>query len=183
MIITDSELKKIVKSGNAAQLKALLLHPGCKPRATDSMGITALMMAATCGYDACVQLLLPLSDVAGRDENGMTVLMRAAAYGQASCLQLLLPTSDAMSQDKAGMTALMWAANRGNSDCIQLLLPVSNTWATDGDGLTAYDHAVDKGNRGAAAHIETYNLALSEAEALGTVARAIETDKSPTLRV
>ena len=72
------------------------------------------------GYDQCVQLLLPHSDVKTTDQDGWTALMRAAVAhpltskkSRARCIELLLPKSDANACTHGGSNALMCAAQTG----------------------------------------------------------------------
>ena len=94
----NERLMEAAEGGAEAELKALLMDSGCNALATDKWGWTALMWAAYGGSEACVRLLLPVSDVLATCSGGLTALMWAAAYGHKGCVQLILPVSNALGE-------------------------------------------------------------------------------------
>jgi ankyrin repeat protein len=92
------------------------VNPNCRCH-----GPTPLMMAATDGHEAIVQLLLDLRciqvDIPG--PSGWTALMYAAAYGRDSVIRLLLGRNTSVTSREEGLEL---AAMRGHSTAVRLLL-------------------------------------------------------------
>lgn len=84
-------------------------------------GMTYLMSAAADGNEACVAMLLPISDPHARCELGMTPLMHAAQGGSLACVARLLQLSDASALDFKGASALTRAAAAGHYGCAELI--------------------------------------------------------------
>ncbi|KAL7832649.1 hypothetical protein SRHO_G00296670 [Serrasalmus rhombeus] len=87
-------------------------------------GQTALMLAASHGRTAMVQVLLECkADVNIQDNDGSTVLMCACEHGHSEIAKLLLdtPECDTSLKDKAGHTALSVAIKASNSEVVELL--------------------------------------------------------------
>ena len=83
--------------------------------------MTNLMWAARNGSQACLGLVLPVSDTLAKDVYGMTALMYAAQGGHETCVRLLLPVSDEFAQDEKGQTASVWASNKSHKYLAQLI--------------------------------------------------------------
>ena len=179
----NEKLRKAARNGSELVLKALLREPGCDASSKDKFGMTALMYASYRGHEACVQLLLPVSDPLSKSKDGMTALMHAAWFGHESCVRLLLPVSDALASDKDGMTALMRAAGNDSEACTRLLLPVSDVQARDSKGLTASSSARSRCNERVGIFIDAYVLAQSEQAAIGAAASPGAPSKKSGLRV
>ena len=79
------------------------------------------MWAATFGREACVRVLLPISDMLVKDKTGMTALMCAGFGGHEGCVGLLLPVSEVLATCNRGMTASDWARNRNNKSVGQFI--------------------------------------------------------------
>ena len=105
----NERLIEAAKVGSEAELKSLLCEPGCKALTPDVVGMTALMWASFRGSEACVRLLLPISNARAKSEDGQAALTWAAYPGHEACVRLLLPVSDVLGKDKAGRTASSWA--------------------------------------------------------------------------
>lgn len=124
---------------NAAILQ-LLLNTGADINTTDSHGDTALTIAASFGYWACVETLLHNNanpDHAG--EYGRTALFTAASKGHREMAELLIrhgASVDRPADD--GQTPLMKAVEEGHKDMVLTLLSNNaDTECVDSDGLTA----------------------------------------------
>ena len=172
MVDINERLMEAAKRGYEAKLKALLREPGCNALGKDFEDWTALMHAAYGGHDACVRILIPVSDAPAKTKTGQTALMWAAGCGYEACVRLLLPVSDASSADTEGRTPLMWAACAGREDCLRILLPVSDVQARDSKGLTASYSARSHGNESVAQFIEDYAFAQIEHAAIEAAASA-----------
>ena len=101
-----------------------LLAAGTDPNKANTMGQTALMIAAMNGYTECVELLINKgADVNREDRNHETPLMKAAAKGHCMCVELLINKGvDVNKTDINGETALMKAAKMDNRKCVELLI-------------------------------------------------------------
>ncbi|XP_036426069.1 KN motif and ankyrin repeat domain-containing protein 4 isoform X1 [Colossoma macropomum] len=87
-------------------------------------GQTALMLAASHGRTAMVQVLLECkADVNIQDNDGSTALMCASEHGHSEIAKLLLdtPECDTSLKDKAGHTALSVAIKASHSEVVELL--------------------------------------------------------------
>ena len=112
----NDQLRSAAASGNEAKIKALLCDSNCDVLSKGKKdGLTALMLAAGGGYEACVNLLLPVSDPLAKDKGDWTALMYAASWGQDSCVRLLLPVSDALAKSDKEQTASEIATESGYS--------------------------------------------------------------------
>lgn len=101
---------------NQARALAVLITHGADLEASNMIGSTPLMFAASSGYGKCVDLLLdvlPDRAVSARDHEGRSAALRAAANGKTEVYATLHrrhPDPDAA--DKKGRTALYWASKR-----------------------------------------------------------------------
>lgn len=179
----NNYLRHAAKAGNEAELKDLLLDPGCDPMSKDEEGVTALMFAAFKGASACVQLLLPLSNALNKDRKGSTALIWAAGHADAGCTKILLPFSDALAQNNRGWTALIFAGWNGATDCVRLLLPESDVFAESNIGVTAMGYALSRGHVKSTALIKAYLLAVGEVAALNAETRSVSPRKGSPPRV
>ena len=121
MLDVNEKLREVAKVGSEVELKALLDDPGCDTWSKDRGGMTALMWAANCGQDACVRLLLPLSDARAKSDGGHTALIHAACRGSEECVRLLLPKSDVLATNVDGKTASMCAHERCHKSLAKFL--------------------------------------------------------------
>ena len=62
MSLINDQLRAAAETGDAARLKVFLLDPKSDALSKSGGGWTALMYAARGGHEACLQLLLPVSD-------------------------------------------------------------------------------------------------------------------------
>jgi ankyrin repeat protein len=97
-------------------LLQVLLDAGADAFAVDESGVNALLLAASCGSAACMQLLLAEgvdADYHNSDLGaGEHALLAAAEGGWVQCVQLLLAAGARVNRtDKEGRTAL-WVASR-----------------------------------------------------------------------
>ena len=111
----------LAKVSAVRELKTALREPACGTLIKDINGMTALMGAVFHGHEACVQLLLPTSDVLAADGKGQTLLMHAAYFGHEACVRILLPISNVLASDRKGMTASMIAHSRGRKSVALLI--------------------------------------------------------------
>ena len=102
-----------VRSANASTLLALL-KKGLDAKASDSQGVTPLLLAADLGYSTILQMLAPLSDIEAKDKDGFTALLRAAEDGRTDLVRVLIARGakiDAQTNKKDGVLELAAAAN------------------------------------------------------------------------
>jgi len=87
-------------------------------------GSPLLMVAAACGEENIVELLLrKKADVNKSDNTKSTALMAAAACGEENIVNLLVESgADINRANKYGWTALMVAAENGNMEIVNLLV-------------------------------------------------------------
>jgi len=98
---------------------------------------------------ACLDLLLPGSDLTREGPAGINPLMRAALFGRDDSIRAILAharaqgvDAGAQATDASGATALMLAASGDQPKSVQALLPVSDPAREDSNGYTAFDLAV-----------------------------------------
>ena len=92
---------------NDVDLVTQLLANGADAKAANSMGQTALMIAAEHGSTQMVEILLPGSDAKASTKSGYTALIYAAESGSNKMVEILLPKSDAKATQTNGYTALI----------------------------------------------------------------------------
>lgn len=87
----ERKLRLAARSNDIETLSSLLLG-GTNVNASDGIGMTALMLAAACGYPKCCRLLCGCgASVEAKDKAvGNTALMLAARSGQTVVVELLL---------------------------------------------------------------------------------------------
>ena len=120
--------------GNTALMRAVR-HPDCVREllpvsnfaARDSVGRTALMMAAESDESGCfesLKLLAPFSDIHATCASGITALMRAASAFNVDGVRLLLSASNVQAQQPStGYCALHFAIDAGCAEVVSLLAP------------------------------------------------------------
>lgn len=152
---TDSRggnaLHAAARFGACEALEMLLALPGIDLEARDSLGRTALLVAAGRGQLDFVKRLLPHCDADAARSNGGTPLMEAAYMGNAPMVELILSHCDPAATDSYGRTALTVAADRGSATCIRLLLPHVDPSAPDQSGMTPLMWAAKYGHEEAVA--------------------------------
>lgn len=158
----DEQLRDAASGGDERKLKALLLCSDCTPMSIGHFGLTSLMLAAFYGHDACVKLLLPVSDAKIKDNNGKTALMYASSRGETACVRILLPLSDVMCKSGDDMTALILAARQGSRSCVEALLPLSDALTCDNEVKTASMEARVNGHFKLANFMDAYAVTLHE---------------------
>ena len=149
---TPAELFAAARTAGAAQKLAalraqatvmLLTTAGPTGDVRDSVGRSALHLAAACGHRAAVARLLRAGAVpvrcGGADAEGMTPMHCAAAGGHAGVLEML-PVSWALAADADGNEPLHWAAYSGSEATVlaavripglgRCLPPRNNEWQT-----------------------------------------------------
>ena len=179
----SKDLRHVILAGDADRLKILMRSADFDAELKTEREWTLLMLAASDGHAACIQLLLPVSNALHKAYGDITALMLAAVSKQPDCVHLLLPQSDAAASDSRGMNALMWAAYHGGEACVKKLLPVSLAQTCDHGGLTASDHARDRGYGALGDLIDAYTLSANETAALDDVTGPGAMKKSPVPRV
>ena len=68
----NKRLKEAAMNGDAEEMEKIMQEPGCDPLFTHAKGMTSLMWAAHTGEEACVKLLLPVSESSAQDDSGRT---------------------------------------------------------------------------------------------------------------
>lgn len=101
---------------SAVDSPSVIRHPG---------GVSALMCAAEGGDMACVEFLLPLSDLRARDCYGLGPLEFAAKGRDPRVAEFFLAAGCPPNPPGDGANALMVAAERGRAEMVELLLPIS----------------------------------------------------------
>jgi len=104
-----SPILKATQSNNLSKLReAVQRYPHIDEQESEH-GQTALMIAASAGYDACCRELLARgANVCVRNKIGKTALMLAVCGGHEECVRALLrhqPEKQLLIKDKAGKTA------------------------------------------------------------------------------
>lgn len=140
------------------------LAAGASPNALAPDGRNALMLAlrraldsgaylrapTAHGHRACVDHLLPLTDLRNADQDGETALMIAARAGLPSLIRQLAPLSPPDARNGFGATALIIASGEGGqrTTAVEELLKVANPNLQDYDGNTALHAAARAENIG-----------------------------------
>ena len=117
----------IVKAAQAGSREEVerLIERGCPvDQCHIQSGRTALLVAAHCGYDATVELLIRKNaNLEIRDEWGATALHLAAERGNCTVIELLMIESALLEATNAeGQTAVRVAADWGQIEAMQVLL-------------------------------------------------------------
>jgi len=118
--------------------------------ATDSRGLSALMMAASAGHEACVKFLLRRDTALNAcDKRGWTAVTHAAFNGRNSCLQMLAERGANLDvRDFLGTTPAMRAALAGHVACLQQLAAHgADLCLKDSLGMEALVHARRNGHK------------------------------------
>lgn len=158
-LASAQSLVDAAKSGNTAEVRALLKRPGVDVNAADSGLVTALDWAAQRDDLEMAQLLLKAgakANVSSRD--GVTPLQLAALNRDADMAEALLQAgADANASSPNGETVLMKAARAGDPKLVELLLT----------------HGADAGARGSAFGETALMLAAAEnqAQAIAVLAK------------
>jgi len=137
------ELRESIQAGDTARLNAALEETqGPWGMALGKDGLVdamrrAMECAISCQKTACVERLLPLTDVESPLGDDTTFLMMACWWPVAKTVELLIPRSDANARMADGQTALMMAADNGNAEIVKLLLPAADPNLVNKEGLNA----------------------------------------------
>lgn len=107
---------------------------------------TALTMAASCGRNEIVKLLLQYNADPKPNRSGNTPLLKAAAYGHIAVVKILLDHGhDVDRKNDFGVTSLMNAAHNKQAETVSYLLQRgADETITDQRGETALDYALKK---------------------------------------
>ena len=127
--VLDRALRNVALLGRAEGVRALLGH--ANPQAKDSLGQTALMSAVAgfgrsatpeAGARECLDLLLPLSDVAAESDEGDSALLIAVSTFSAHAVSSILSAfSDPVEKRRQAMLALANSATRVDGRHFDLL--------------------------------------------------------------
>lgn len=130
--------------GNFPQVKQCL-EKGADVEAVHENGCTPLQMAASCGYEEIVRLLINWDADMNHFSFGQpTALGRAAAIGHGELVQLLLENGAQV--NRGGQKPLSKAVEAGCEDIVQVLLACgAGIDLMDVDGSTALGNAVKNG--------------------------------------
>ena len=134
------------KSGKPSMVKTVLAARP-KVNARNSLGETALMLAAFGGHLEVVQILLPQG--AEVNQPGWTPLIYSAAQNRMDVARLLLKNgAQVNAHSGSGTTALMMAAREGNLSMVLLLMEHgADLGMKNEDGATALKLARDRGRK------------------------------------
>lgn len=136
-----------VQNGDAEGLRSMAVQ-NINPSIRDCRGLTALMVAAAKGHEACIVLLIQLgADLEACDGRGWTAVTHAAVTGKDRSLRLLAECGANLdAKDFLGTTPAMRAAIGGHDRCLRLLVEHgADLKAEDNLGLGAAAHARRKG--------------------------------------
>ena len=123
-----------------------------------------LHVAASCGNEAVVQLLLEYKEkVDSEDAARRTALHMAAESGDESVVRLLLHRGAKIKVDAMGKTALSLAASRGHVAVVRLLIDHNaDINSKDLDGWTVLYQAVSRGDRAVVRLLLDHNADANE---------------------
>jgi ankyrin repeat protein len=112
------------RKGNEEAVK--LFFTRLHPNSIDKYGQTLLAVAAACGQEAILKLMIAVDGIHLdlKDVHGKTALMYAAENGHEAIVKLLLDVEnvDHSAKDKNGQTALFWALENKHESIVKLLL-------------------------------------------------------------
>ena len=116
-----------------------LIKGGAKVDDVNTVGETALMIAAKTGNNnAVTSLLRHKADINKSDQQGRTALLHAAQNNQTTSVELLIEHgADALRATKENNTALMLAAERGYISVVEFLVNYENLDQKNNVGDTA----------------------------------------------
>ena len=124
-------------AGDGQKIKELIARGG-EPE-MNSLGQTPLMIAALRGHEACVQLLLPVSDPSQKSGiSGRTAFEEAIEKEQIGVAAILITRESANAKNpETGSTRLMQAIEKGKMGLAALLMEWSDLEAEDRQGRRA----------------------------------------------
>jgi ankyrin repeat protein len=153
----DARLWGAVVWDDATQIP-LALREGANINATNSSGMTPLMMAASGGSPPLVRALLdhdadPNKPCAGR---GFTPLLGAITFGQPDSVRMLIDTGACVNpRSPADVAPIIVAALRGNPEIVKLLIDAgADASAVSSDGDTAMVVSLRHGHTKIAAFLQ-----------------------------
>ncbi|KAK0089572.1 hypothetical protein PV325_006701 [Microctonus aethiopoides] len=162
-LIGETALTIAAAHGSTGTVSALLAR-GASPLATNSKGLSPLMLAAREGHWGTAERLVQSSSTLSsstdvildqmqilleqRDLMGRTPLMMAACEGHTNLIDMFLEKGAIIeAADNEGLTALCWACVRGRLTAVQRLLDHgADMDANDKTGRTPLDMAAFQGN-------------------------------------
>ncbi|KAK0168005.1 hypothetical protein PV327_001848 [Microctonus hyperodae] len=161
-LIGETALTIAAAHGSTGTVSALLAR-GASPLATNSKGLSPLMLAAREGHWGTAERLVQSSSTLSstdvildqvqilleqRDSMGRTPLMMAACEGHTNLIDMFLEKGAIIeAADNEGLTALCWACVRGRLTAVQCLLDHgADMDANDKTGRTPLDMAAFQGN-------------------------------------
>jgi len=119
-----AHLSTAARNGNEEAVKLFLTR--IHPNSIDNNGQTPLAVAAACGKEAILKLMMAIDGIYldFKDIHGKTTLMYAAENGHEAIVKLLLAIKDVdhSAKDKNGQTPLFWAAENKHESIVNLLL-------------------------------------------------------------
>jgi ankyrin repeat protein len=114
-------------------------------------GLTALMMASSCGHSKSVSMLIKNgADLDRKDALGSTALHHAANSGRTECIEVLLGIDKVLvnAANGKGVTALHLSCMNGHNKSVSMLIKNGADPALkDNDGLTSLHHAANNGHK------------------------------------
>ncbi|KAG2425713.1 hypothetical protein HXX76_013555 [Chlamydomonas incerta] len=183
-----SLLHNAVTSGNL-ELCQLLVTRGGSAAVVDDQdeeGWTPLQSAASCGFEAVVDLLLALgADVQAANSGGRTALHYAASKGRAGVLrQLLKAGARAGAADSTGSTALHRAASAGKAEAVAVLVEQGRAALDpqDKQGCTPLFIAVQVDAAQVAFYLASKGAGLEVANKDGETPLSIAGENAPALK-
>lgn len=127
----------------------LLIQKNARLNVVDSLGCTALHLAASRGHCLVVELLIAENlDIEARNKLGNTALWVAAYNGQLEATQLLIANhAKVNTRSDTQTTALHVAAKRGHGKLVELLVNNgADLEVRDGSMMTALHYACEEGH-------------------------------------
>ncbi len=122
----ERELFNAVENGDLLATK-YLVENGVNPNTYNSIGLTLLMMAASCNHENIVKLLLQYgANVNAKSDNNSNALLwavRTSGNSEENILKLLIENRASLNEvNNNGFTPLLFAAKFGREGAIKLLL-------------------------------------------------------------
>jgi ankyrin repeat protein len=164
----DTPFLKAVRSGTYPDVQRTLTKESIHDR--DQYGNTAIMLAASRGYNNTMRLLIKQGgDVHATNSSGVTALMIAASAGRVSQLAILLKHGvDIEARDAEGKTALLYAAGaKGSAALDTLLTHGADPGVTDNQGNTAMIHAASVNSVGSLYALAEYDQSYDKTNKRG----------------
>lgn len=116
----EALLREAARAGKSERVRRKL-REHANAREPDQWGRSPLMLAAEAqnNSEACVAILLPMSDPREVDLSGESALMKAARHGNLGAARLLMPVSDLGLARPDGERAQSLARKNGHERCAE----------------------------------------------------------------